>query len=65
MNTKPTKEQRTGEPKKKVSRFEYAIMQAADPEGAKKLEPRTEAEELDLRKENIKRQISRIRFKNP
>jgi hypothetical protein len=49
--------------KKKVSRFEYAIMQYADPEEAKKLEPRTEEEEVEIRKENIRRQLRRIKFK--
>lgn len=47
--------------KKKVSRFEYAIMQAADPEGAKKLEPLTEQEELEIRRANVERQLSRFR----
>ena len=49
--------------KKKVSAFEFAIMNAADPEYAKYFEPRTREEELQLREANLKEQAKRIRIK--
>ncbi len=49
---------------KKVSRFEFAIMQIADPEGAKNAEPYTEAEEFKMRQDNVNKQLSRFKGKD-
>lgn len=51
--------------KKKVSAFEYAIMEAVNKEGIKhidieKYEPLTPAEELQRREDNLKAQAEKI-----
>lgn len=45
---------------KKVSKFEFAIMQAADPDGAKNYCPYTEEEEFQQRKDNLEKQAKGI-----
>lgn len=49
--------------KKKVSRFEFAIMQAAGIDQTN-VEPKTKEEEIQERIDNLKNQASRIRIKN-
>lgn len=49
------------ENKTKVSRFEYAIKQAANVPDLDKFEPMTEKEEFKLREDNIKQQLSRLK----
>lgn len=49
--------------KKVISQFEFAIMEVADPEEAKKHRPRTDEEELELRKENLEKVIRQIKIK--
>lgn len=49
----------------KISAFEFAIMQVSDPEGAKDYEPYTRDEELEQRRENLKRQASQIVIQKP
>lgn len=51
--------------KKVVSQFEYAITEITDPEAAKKCRPRTDAEELEFRRQNIMKYAKRIRIKKP
>lgn len=48
------------EEKKRMSRFEFAILEAADPEDAKNYIPYTEQEEFQQRKENIANQYNKI-----
>lgn len=50
------------ESKRKVSRFEFAIMQAAGIDQSN-VEPKTKEEEEQERIDNIKRQVSKIRIK--
>jgi len=54
--------------KKKVSPFEWAIMQAAIEKGAEidtdKYEPRTQDEEIEHRSDNLSEQFSKLRIKN-
>lgn len=49
--------------KKKVSRFEYAIMQVADPEGAKEYQPYTVDEENKEREDRIRDTVAKIKTK--
>lgn len=49
--------------KKKISAFEFAIMEIADPELAKKHRPETREEETDRRKEKLKAMAQRLMVK--
>lgn len=49
--------------KKKLSRFEFAILQSIQPEKAKDFEPYTEQEENQQRADKIKNAFSRLRVK--
>lgn len=51
--------------KRKVSAFEYAIMEAAGDPRLKEFEPYTREEETERRIENIKSQAEKLRFKKP
>ena len=48
---------------KKISAFEYAINEAIDPKLNEGKRPETESERTERRRENIKRQLSRIKVK--
>lgn len=49
------------ENKTKVSRFEYAIKQAANVPDLDKFEPLTEKEELKIREDRIREQFNRLK----
>lgn len=49
--------------KKKISAFEFAIMQVADAEEAKKHEPFTKEEENKMREDKLINQAKRMRIK--
>lgn len=51
------------ESKKKVSRFEFAIMQICDPAYAANYEPYTETEEIEQRQQHIKETLNKIKIK--
>lgn len=51
--------------KKKVSRFEYAIAQAANVSNIDQLQPITEAEEAQQREDNLREQASKFMVLNP
>lgn len=51
--------------KQKVSRFEYAIMEIADPEKAKSYLPFSEDEEYQSRKEEVKFQAMSLHSITP
>ena len=46
--------------KNKISQFEFAIMEAITPETTKDYEPRTDAEELNLRQENLLKHVKNL-----
>lgn len=49
--------------KKKISAFEFAIMQVADPEKAKEYEPFTAGEETQIRIDKLRNQASKMQVK--
>lgn len=52
------------QPKKKVSAFEYVIMQAAKHPEIDQYEPYTEQERLKQREDNLSEQFSKMRIKH-
>lgn len=53
------------ETKEKMSRFEFAIMEAIEPEKAKQFEPYTKSEEKEMRVQKLKEKASKLRLTNP
>jgi hypothetical protein len=51
------------ENKEKISAFEFAIMEIADPEEAKKYKPLTKQEENEIRVDNLINQAKKLRVK--
>lgn len=51
--------------KEKVSAFEFAIMQVADPRGSKKYDPITKEEETEARKQKLINDASKLKVKKP
>lgn len=51
--------------KKKVSRFEYAIAQAANVPNIDQLEPTTESEEFKMIEEKFEEQAAKFKIINP
>lgn len=49
---------------KKISPFEFAVMELADPEGAKNYQPYSKEEVLQQRRDNIEKQLRKIKIKN-
>lgn len=50
--------------KKKISQFEFAIMQIASPKDAENHEPYTDSEELNIRRNKIRKQMDRFKILN-
>ncbi len=50
--------------KKKISRFEFAIMQTIVPDEAEEFEPRTEREELNMRQKKLLEQTKNLHIKD-
>lgn len=50
--------------KKKISAFEFAIMEVADSEGAKNYEPFTKEEETQMRVDKLMNQAKRMQIKH-
>lgn len=50
--------------KKKISAFEYVIMQAADPDKAKEYEPKTREEELKERIDKLKDTAKKLKIRH-
>jgi hypothetical protein len=48
--------------KKKISAFEFAIMQAATPEKAKEYEAFTKVEELKMREDSLRKQAGKLKI---
>lgn len=46
----------------KISAFEFAIMEIADPKEAKKYKPFTRDEELQMRKDKLRKQAKRMKI---
>lgn len=49
--------------KTKISAFEYAIREVAEPQTLNQFEPRTEKEELELRKQKLLNTAKRMKVK--
>lgn len=47
--------------KKRISSFEFAIMETLTPEEAKNYEPYTSEEESQQRRDNVKRQMNKLK----
>lgn len=52
------------EAKKKISRFEFAIMSVADPESLDQFESYTEEEELQMRKDKLMKQAEDLNIQS-
>lgn len=50
--------------KTKISQFEFAIMETITPDEAKKFEPRTDVEELNLRQQKLLNQVKNLSIHN-